>query len=186
MLQAKDENNTAAFDDLFRQYFKPLCAFCQYRFGLDIDEAKDVVHSGFIKLLESHSSFSSGLLAKAYLYKVITNICLDMARHEKIKQQHVQFVQKTANTSLEDENKVAEFKELQNDINTAISELPDQMRKIFELSRYEGMKYAEIALQLGISLKTVETQMSRALVKLRLKLASYFTIFWYLFLILMA
>ena len=185
MLPAKEENNTAAFDDLFREYFKPLCAYCQFRFGLDIDAAKDAVHSGFIKLLESSAGFSSKLFTRSYLYKAVTNICLDMARHEIIKQKHEQFVQKTSKTELGDDNKITEFKELQNDINTAISELPDQMRRIFELSRYEGMKYAEIALQLGISLKTVETQMSRALVKLRHKLASYLTMFWYLFIFLM-
>jgi RNA polymerase sigma-70 factor, ECF subfamily len=47
------------------------------------------------------------------------------------------------------------------------------MRRIFEMSRFEGLKYAQIAEQLNISVKTVETQMSRALVKLREKLATY-------------
>ncbi|HEX8277618.1 MAG TPA: sigma-70 family RNA polymerase sigma factor, partial [Segetibacter sp.] len=70
-------------------------------------------------------------------------------------------------------NDKAEFNELRSNIDKAIFELPDQMRIIFEMSRYEGLKYAEIAARLSISIKTVETQMSRALVKLRHKLSEY-------------
>ena len=54
------------------------------------------------------------------------------------------------------------------------------MRAIFELSRYEGLKYAEIARQLNVSVNTVETQMSRALKKLRIKLAGYLSLFFIL------
>ena len=184
MPSADEQNKNKAFDDLFREYFKPLCAYCQYKFGLDIDVAKDVVHSAFINLLESDFTFSSKLSSKTYLYKVVTNICLDLKRHEKVKQKQVEFFQKQAtNTNTGNENITAEWKELQNDINKAIAELPDQMRKVFELSRYEGLKYAEIARQMGISIKTVEIQMSRALVKLRKELASYLSIYWLLLLI---
>jgi RNA polymerase sigma-70 factor, ECF subfamily len=58
------------------------------------------------------------------------------------------------------------------------------MRKIFEMSRYEGLKYSQISSKLAISVKTVETQMSRALVKLRQKLSDYLT--FYLIVILLA
>ena len=184
MPSVNEQSNNKAFDDLFHEYFKPLCAYCQYKFGLDIDVAKDVVHSAFINLLEAGVTFSSESSSKAYLYKVVTNICLDLKRHEKIKQKHVEFFQKQGtNTDTGNENLMAELKELQNDINKAIAELPDQMRKVFELSRNEGLKYTEIARQLGISIKTVETQMSRALVKLKQKLASYLSMYWLLLLI---
>ena len=174
MLSANEQNKDKVFDELFREYFKPLCAYCQYKFGLDFDIAKDVVHSTFINLLESDFSSSSKLSSKAYLYRVAINICLDLKRREKIKQKQVEFFKKQAiDTGVENENISVELKELQNDINKAIAELPDQMRKVFELSRYEGLKYAEIARRLDISVKTVETQMSRALVKLRHKLAPY-------------
>ena len=70
----------------------------------------------------------------------------------------------------------AELKELQNEIDKAVEALPEQMRTVFRLSRYEGLKYAAIADQLGISIKTVETQMTRALVKLRKSLAPYLSV----------
>jgi RNA polymerase sigma-70 factor, ECF subfamily len=173
-----DENNGLCFDDLFKKYFKPLCAYCQYKFGFQIDETKDIVHSVFIKLLESGLNFSSELSAKAFLYKVTRNICIDRSRHEKITQRHQLFVQKNLSKADVEEYNVAELKELQNNIEKAIRGLPEQMRQVFELSRYKGLKYSEIASQLGISIKTVETQMSRALVKLRQELAPYLGIYW--------
>ena len=185
MTSADDQNKKDAFDDLFREYFKPLCAFCQYKFDLDIDMAKDVVHSSFINLLESDFTSSSKLSSKTYLYRTAINLCLDLKRHEKVRQKQVEFFKKqVTETSVADEISV-ELKELQNDINKAIAELPDQMRKVFELSRYEGLKYAEIAGRLDISVKTVETQMSRALVKLRQKLGSYLSMYVLFLLILL-
>ncbi len=183
MEPADEQKNNVDFNELFREYFKPLCAYCQYKFGLDIDEAKDAVHTGFINFLESGFVFYSKLSARAYLYKTVSNICFDLARHEKIKQQHVQYIQKNLSESdFEKEYNVAELKELQNKINKAIAEMPDQMREVFLLSRDHKLKNAEIALQKGISIKTVETQMSRALAKLRQQLAFYLTVLWILLL----
>ena len=73
------------------------------------------------------------------------------------------------------DNKLGE-KELQGRINDAISELPEKCREIFILSRYENMKYQQIADMLQISIKTVETQMSKALQHMRERLAEYINI----------
>ena len=171
---AGDQNETTVFNDLFREHFKGLCAYCQFKFELDLDAAKDAVHSSFIKLWESDIVFTSTESATSYLYKVITNICLDILRHEKTMARYLQIVQKdSGGGNGEDNNQIAEFKELQDKVNMAIAELPVQMREVFELSRNEGLKYLEIADKLGISVKTVETHMSRALHKLRDKLSSY-------------
>jgi RNA polymerase sigma-70 factor (ECF subfamily) len=100
-----------------------------------------------------------------------------MLRHEKVRLRYEKLFLRNASESIsESEFSYTDSKELQADINKAVSELPEQMRTIFELSRYEGLKYAEIARQLDISIKTVETQMSRALAKLRQKLSNYLTL----------
>jgi RNA polymerase sigma-70 factor (ECF subfamily) len=182
MSSPNEPYNNTGFNELFTDYFNPLCAYCQYKFGLDIEPAKDAVHSAFINLLESNFIFSSKSSSKAFLYKTVTNICLDMLRHEKIKKVHVQLIQKHF-MEMEADDKVAELKELQDDINKAIAALPDHMREVFELSRKDGLKYAEIARKLDISVKTVETQMSRALSKLRQKLSAYLSIYWFLWMI---
>ena len=178
MPPANDHNYGLGFDDLFKRYFKPLCAYCQYKFGFQIEETKDIVHAVFIKLLESGLNFSSELSAKAFLYKATRNICIDRSRHEKITQRHQLFFQKNLSKAGVEEYNIAELKELQTSIEKAIRSLPEQIRLVFEFSRYKGLKYSEIASHLGISVKTVETQMSRALVKLRQELAPYLGIYW--------
>ena len=167
----------AALETLFKDCFKPLCAYCQYRFGFDLNEAKEAVHTGFIKLWESRETISPHSAARAYLYKIVRNVSLDMLKHEQVKQRHAMFVSK--NQSSQETTAgfhESERRQLSADIDKAVAELPEQMRKIFELSRYEGLKYAEIAARLDLSVKTVETQISRALVKLRQKLADYLVV----------
>ena len=162
----------AAFESLFKSHFVILCSYCQARYGFDLDSAKEAVHSGFIKLWENRNSISDGPSVKAYLYKIVRNICLDLIKHKKVKQLHEKYVLQHEQTTYHDLD-LAEAKMLKGAIDKAVSELPHQMRKVFELSRYEGFKYAQIASLLNISIKTVETQMSRALLKLRQSLARY-------------
>jgi RNA polymerase sigma-70 factor (ECF subfamily) len=69
-----------------------------------------------------------------------------------------------------------EIPELQDKIQKALKNLPAQCRQVFELSRFEELKYREIADQLGISIKTVETHMGKALRVMRLELAEYLTL----------
>jgi RNA polymerase sigma-70 factor (ECF subfamily) len=164
----------AAFETLFREKFTSLCCHCQVKFGFDLQQAKEAVHTGFLKLWESRQTLSADLSINAFLYKCITNTCLDMLRHQKVKYKHELFVLQSNKEEMQDvafDN--THVKSLAADIDKAVSELPEQMRKIFELSRYHGLKYAEISSYLNISVKTVETQMSRALVKLRQKLSRY-------------
>lgn len=164
----------AAFEILFKQHFTPLCAWCQYKYNFELDSAKEAVHTGFIKLWNGRDAIAADQSVKPYLYKIIANICLDMLKHEKIKQKHARYITIHA-ASISDNNAFQQhdLKQMEMDIAAALSELPEQMQKIFNLSRQDGLKYAEIAGKLNISIKTVETQMSRALAKLRHKLGRY-------------
>ena len=165
-----------AFEAFFNQHFLPLCSYCQFKFGFDLDLSKEIVHTGFIRLWEARQNLAVDLPPVTYLHRIIMNAGLDMLRHEKVKQKHVQVIQKTAlRESSQNSYESIDVKQLQIEIHNAIAELPDQCRLIFELSRFEGLKYAEIAARLNISGKTVETQMSRALTKLRKKLLGYLT-----------
>lgn len=171
--------DNSSFETFFKENFSSLCVYCQYKFGFDLDQAKEVVHTAFIKLWETRDSIAQDLSVKAYLYKIITNVSYDIFRHDKVKQKHEKHVLKNSVfTFNKNDFDKTEFNQLRNDIDKAVSELPDQMRKIFEMSRYEGLKYSEISSKLTISVKTVETQMSRALVKLRQKLSDYLTFYF--------
>ena len=169
--------NDVALKIFFTEYFEPLCVYCKHRFNFDIDQAKETVHIAFIRLWENRNSVSPDLSLKAYMYKIVTNLSLDVLRHQKVKERHQRFVvRNTEEAAISSDYSSTDYKILKSDIDKAIEELPQQMRVIFELSRYELLKYAEIAEKLNISVKTVETQMSRALSKLRQKLVQYLSI----------
>lgn len=168
------------FEILFRENFIPLCFYCQYKFDFTPDLSKEVVQVAFIKLWENRYSLTAGLTIKAYLYKIIDNNCIDVLKHEQVKKKYREFILDSNLNKTEGGFENITVKQLAADIHKAIEELPEQMRKIFELSRYEGLKYADIAEHLNISVKTVETQMSRALAKLRKRLAAYLPLFYLL------
>ncbi|HEX6430937.1 MAG TPA: RNA polymerase sigma-70 factor [Niastella sp.] len=177
------KDDGAAFEQFFKQHFASLCAWCQHKYGFDTDITKEVVHTAFIKLWKNRSTASADVPVKAFLHTIINNTSLDILRHAKVRERFEQYVQQRNESAGSTPQESYDTKKLRNDIDHAVSELPDQMRTIFELSRYEGLKYAEIARQLNVSVNTVETQMSRALKKLRIKLAGYLTLFFMIMII---
>lgn len=166
--------DVAAFELLFKEQFLPLCAYSQFHFGQDADAAKDIVQAGFLKLWEIRTIIEPAQSAKSYLYKIVANKCLDKIKHEKIKHRsETRLLRDQFLTQSNPSPDNTDFKLLSTRIDQAVAALPGQMKKIFELSRHEKLKYAEIAAKLNISIKTVETQMSRAMAKLRVSLQEF-------------
>lgn len=173
-LYDKVKFNEASLEKLFNEEYVNLCSCFEYKFRFSHDEAKDAVHAGFVKLWESREALNSYASVKMYLFKIISNICLDLLKHKNVREKHKNYIIKsTAPASLDSAFENLHAKQLILDIEDALAHMPDQMRTVFRLSRYEGLKYAEIAAELNISIKTVETQMSRALVRLRKNLSTY-------------
>jgi len=165
------------FAELFQLHFAPLCAWCGIKFGFSAETARDTVQSAFLKFWESRNNLTAAGAAKAYLYKTVGNSCLDLIKHQKVKTQKEKHLLQAGEPGfLQNGYESIDFRELNISVNDAIAELPEQMRKIFILCKMEGLKYQDVAAQLNVSVKTVETQMSRALAKLRLKLAKYLVV----------
>jgi RNA polymerase sigma-70 factor (ECF subfamily) len=105
----------------------------------------------------------------------VKNTCFSQLQHNKVKDKYaalLEYVYLTnENDAVAHDSLIAT--ELEKDFSLALEKLPPDCRRIFELSRFEGLKYHEIADQLNISIKTVETQMSRALAKIRVQLKDY-------------
>ena len=171
-----------AFKELFKKHYPSLCIYCKLKYGFDIHLAEDVVNSSFIKLWENQHKLATDLSPKSYLYKIVDNISLNIARHEKVKKQHAEHVLKTTTEDISETSfDTIDLKQLSAAIDIAITELPEQMRRIFELRKFEGLKYAEIAGRLNISIKTVDTQMSRAMTRLREKLSGFLSFYFLIF-----
>jgi len=164
-----------AFEELFRAYFTPLMAFSRRILG-DEDDAREVVHQVFIKLWERRREIDLSTSLKSYLFTAVNNRSLNVIRdRKKFSPEEVPELAGEWDVSAE-----LEAMELEEKIRAVIASLPEKCRVIFELNRFDGLKYAEIATQLDISVKTVENQMSKALKILREQLGKYLAILLWL------
>lgn len=174
--RAIKEGNQIAFEMIFKTYYKLLCHYA-HSFLNDKNEAEEVVQTTFIKIWEKKNELSVQSSLKAYLYSMVRNGCLNVIKHEKVKQLHAKWhVQET-----ERSRELVEEKVLSNDLESkiylAMKALPEQCRLVFQLSRFEELKYQEIADQLQISVKTVENQMGKALKIMRVQLKEYLPLY---------
>lgn len=168
-LKAGDIN---AFEMLFRTYYQPLCNYA-YTFVQDRDEAEEIVQNTFLNVWEKRDNLSIHTGVKPYLYAMVRNACLNVIKHEKVKQQHVAIELVAGEKSADSVTRTVVAAELETRISQAMNKLPEQCRLVFKLSRFEELKYAEIAEQLNISVKTVENQMGKALKIMRDQLRDY-------------
>lgn len=162
------------FEHIFREYFVRLCCFAD-RYTNNAEESKEIVQDVFLKVWDKRDVLPLDDELKFYLFRSVKNACLNLLQHKRVVDefQSVLYLLYAAN---ENDNTVFqsyEAVELMDEINAAINSLPVECRRIFRLSRDSGLKYAEIAQELNISVKTVETQMSRALSRLRNSLKDY-------------
>jgi RNA polymerase sigma-70 factor (ECF subfamily) len=170
-------------DDLYRKYFEAyfegLFTYA-YTIVKDSAEARDIAQTSFIKLWQKRKEIDFSGKAKSYLYTTAYHLALNTVRNRKTHQQHQESLQnKNAPATIY----TSEQKEIRNRIREAINQLPPRCREIFLKSRLEGRKYAEIAGELNISVKTVEVQMGRALKFLKEQLADIIKIaIFYLYL----
>jgi len=164
--------NETAFEKVFKMYFRNLHAFA-YTFMKDDSIAEEIVQNVFFKIWEKRDQLQIDDSLKAYLYRAVHNESLNHIKHLKIKNSFQLQYSGNMESSNQDASNQMIASELENDIQKAINELPQQCRTIFQMSRFEQLKYQQIADQLNISVKTVENQMGKALKVLRSKLVEY-------------
>jgi RNA polymerase sigma-70 factor, ECF subfamily len=171
-LEALTKGDITAFEMIFRTYYQPLCHYA-YTFLQDKEEAEEIVQSTFMSVWEKHETISIRTSAKSYLYAMVRNACLNVIKHEKIKQKHAVEEMALSPVSHDSVSNTVASIELESRIQDAMEKLPEQCRLVFKLSRFEELKYSEIAEQLNISVKTVENHMGKALKIMREQLKDY-------------
>ncbi len=138
----------------------------------DLDDARNLVHDVFITVWEKFDTLPENTNYRSYLYTSVRNRCLNHLRDTK---KHLT-LEKVAEHSFAEETRPMEAAELEKEIELAINSLPEKCRLVFEMNRLEGMKYSEIADKMGISIKTVEAQMSKALSVMREHLKEFLSL----------
>lgn len=177
VIDAIRQGSYSAFEKVFNTYYAPLSRFAMGYVG-DQDQSEEVVQQVFFHYWEKREELDIKTSIKAYLYQSVRNRCLNTLKHEQVRQ-------RTQHELLRDEEPseehVFEGLELQERIDLTISEMPPERQRIFRMSRFEELKYREIAEKLSISVKTVENQMGKALKFMREQLSDLLpTIFWLL------
>jgi RNA polymerase sigma-70 factor, ECF subfamily len=178
LIESLVRQDEAVFEQVFKTHFKNLHA---YACTIIKDEAaaEEVVQQVFFKLWERSKALSISGSVAAYLYRAVYNESLNYLKHQKVQSNYQQYFTHTMKNENDAAGKKLSLKELEGKLHTALNELPEQCRTIFQMSRFEELRYREIAEQLGISVKTVENQMGKALKLLRTKLVEFlpFTVF---------
>ncbi len=159
------------FEKIFNAHYSILCAYAN-NFLKDADASEEVVQEVLFKLWTNRESIIITSSIQSYLFRAIRNASLNVLKHVNIREDYkVQNEYERADElSSEDEMIVSE---LDQRIRAAIDQLPIERKKVFILSRYDGLKYKEIADKLNISVSTVENQMVKALKFLREELKDY-------------
>lgn len=162
-----------AFELFFRKYYVKLCGFAN-KFLNDPEEAKNIVQEAFTRIWEDREDINPEESLKSYIFKITQNLSLNKLARNKVESRYVEIYKQVYIENMEQSAYESLLtKELENKIAIATGKLPSGCKKIFELSRVEGLKYCEIADLLHISVKTVEAQMSKALRTLRIELKDY-------------
>ncbi|GAB2764136.1 RNA polymerase sigma-70 factor [Rhabdobacter roseus] len=164
------EGDYLAFRELFTRHYRPLCTYAMRVVAIR-EIAEEVVADVFVKLWKNREQIEVHTSFKAYMYRAVRNQALDYLKlrsHRLRERDSLDTVQWSTThadhfTPLEE----CSFNEFYDRVEGCISDLPRQCQVIFRLSREEGLRYREIAERLNISVKTVETQMGRALKVLR-------------------
>ncbi len=170
----------ASFQKIFEEYYSPLTVFAQ-KFVSDHDLAREVVQDMFVNLYEKRTLLSIQTSLKSYLYQSVRNGCLNVLKKEKTHLLHHEEIKAMSPDAKADWTDKMIETELENLIYQAINELPAKCRQIFLLSRQQAISNGEIARKLNISIRTVETQISKALKILRTKIGPYLTVFCLMF-----
>jgi RNA polymerase sigma-70 factor, ECF subfamily len=181
ILKRMIEGDENAFKYFFETYYDDLCNFVN-SYVRDETLSEDIVQNIYIYLWEKKNYLSPDCSIKSYLYAASKNKSLNHLRNEKNKNRILSDL--FSQTKLESQNKsdlFLEYEDLKKIVLSAINYLPTRCKVIYQLSRNEGLSNKEIAERLGISIKTVENQMSIAMRKIRDYLQPYFDHIFMLF-----
>lgn len=167
-IRAGDES---AFDTIFRAHYPHLVRMADSVLR-ETARAEEVAQEVMLELWRRRETLQVEQSFRAYLLRSTRNRALNQVRHQRVVEREaaIAAIDPRSAPSAEDEMLGTE---LEDAVRSAIDRLPDKTREIFQLSRYQGLKYAEIAVALDISVKTVEKRMGQALAELRNRLSQW-------------
>ncbi|MRX68512.1 RNA polymerase sigma-70 factor, ECF subfamily [Flavobacterium resistens] len=178
LFQSFKEGDETAFKYFYDKYFKRIQSF-SFQFVNDIDEAENLAQEALLHLWQNRENIESINGIQAFLFTYAKSKCLNLIRHNKVKDKfkndHLNYKQRELDIEVLNSIQfdTLELTELERIIQESISDLPAKTRAVFIKKRFENKKNAEIAEEMGVTLKAVEAHMTKALKILKTKLSDY-------------
>lgn len=175
LVERMASGDETAFELLFKFYYPGLVIFAS-NIIVNRDEAEEIVQDFFVRLWEHRENIRSESTLKSYLFTSVKNRSINYLKNVQVKQNVIEELKKQMESELRYNPDVYVNTELQRRLKNAFTKLPPRTSEIFTLSRFKGFSNDEIANELGLSKRTVETQVSNALKILRKELQEYMTL----------
>lgn len=155
--------NTENFEGIFKTYFGPLCNYVN-SYIKDWESSREIVQSTFMKIWESKDRIEVSTTVKTYLYSAVKNKMIDYIRANNKQEAAAEGL---GYSELEESEGDLDTMIVRQEIMKSLDRLKPKMKKIFSLSKIEGLTYGEIATYLNISKRSVEDNVAKALMILR-------------------
>lgn len=171
-----------AYRELFEKYAPKIYLF-SLSYLKNEEDAKGLVQEVFMKVWEKREILDASQNIKSYIFKIAVNAIYDFIRHKNIENAFNDFARINFDIHSNDTWDTVIFEEMKSTLNKLVAQLPEQRRRIFNLSKRKGLSNDEIAIKLNISKRTVENQLYRAITFLKEHLRNesiIFLLFFYL------
>lgn len=160
-----------AFDTIYKLYASKLHSF-GYKYLKSETEAEELVQSVFIKLWEKRKKIDTELSFRSYLFTIAYNDICKLFRSRNYLREYVSETSATKSSSSSLTEEGTEYQSVLEEVNRIVESLPDNQKKAFIKSRFEGKTSKEIAVEMGMSPATVDNYVSAALKLIRSRLGS--------------
>lgn len=173
LLELVRNGNPKAFEQLFKIYYSNLCSYLRTIIK-EREIIEEIVQELFVHIWENRKDFSPKGNLKSYLFKAVRNRAINHYRHNSVKLNTMEEIKLIYSSDANNIETQFDTKEINQLITNSVTLLPEKCREIFTLVKFNGLNYRQTAVILNLSVKTIETQMGRALKKLKESLLIYF------------
>ncbi len=181
LIEKLTQGDQFSFGLVFHLYYPRLFRFA-FHYLNEEEASKDIVQDVFTSVWDEKEKMAGVKNLSSWLYTIAKNLCMKKIDHLRVKQKHAdelkyRYLNVIQLALSELDTSPVIFDEISRIMDQTLRQLPSQGRQIFELSRFENKKNAEIAAELNLSVKTVEAHITRALKDLRKALRHYLPLF---------
>ena len=171
LVERMKSGDRESFNKIFRRYYTPLMRFC-FRFVADEDVAAEIVQDLFVKLWTGRDKLKISTSFDSYLMSSVRNAAYTYINTQRLHNE-AHLMMYTGESDETDPSDQLQSNNLEDTYRKVLDTMPEKRREVFLASRFEGLKYAEIAEKLNISQKTVEAHMVAAIKQLKEGLKEY-------------